>query len=197
MLSGATATAPPVTDYSAGNGTAIENRAQGIKDDTGPEKFSRRENSMLSPDVIVPPCKCPTGSGPFPEDCERSEPQIGYGDGKAGECCGESGSALSSGDRPGRVPTGCGGAPVRPASATGPSFEPNRSRTVCTGVPAPSGSPACDPTGLPRGQISAVSRAATADAQARTDGAPSGKVSFRYKTARNFCKLLNFGFQES
>ena len=130
---------------------------------------------MPSPDVIVPPCNCPTGSGQSPQSgpClaatrHRQESELQYGYGKTGECCGESGSALTSGDRPDGVPTGCGGEPVRPAFATGPSFEPNSSWTVCTGVP--SGSPTLAPTGLPRGQI----RAAPAVALPRADGTASG-----------------------
>ncbi|MDA8583225.1 hypothetical protein N9L68_03305 [bacterium] len=102
-----------------------------------------------------------------------SEPQNGYG--KAGECCGQCCSALTSGDRPSRVPTGCGGAPVRPASSAGPSLEPNGNRIVCTSDSAPAVSPASAPTGLQEAR-----HAATADAIT-----PSGKVRLNVQNSTN------------
>lgn len=115
------------------------------------------------------------------QEKQTLEPHIGYG--KTGQCCGECGSSLTSGDRPDRVPTGCGGAFVRLATSTGPQFNQHELRTVCTGDSAPAVSPASASTGLQEAR-----RAATADAET---------PRFRCPTARNAPSISQFPVAET
>lgn len=77
------------------------------------------------------------------------------------------------------MPTGCGDAPVRPASSTGPHLEPKARGQCVNGVSAPVVSPARAPTGLLRGQYS---RAASADGKSH-NGTPSGIITFQVQNS--------------
>lgn len=111
------------------------------------------------------------GNGKRGDECPRtSEPHTCY---ETQGCCGETGRVLLSGGRPCRVPTGCGGAPIRPASSTGPSLINNADRIVCTD--APPGAFA-HPTGLPRGHMDA-------ECAASAGASPSGRADLHIQNS--------------
>ena len=134
-----------------------------------------------------PECNCPTGSGPF---IQEAGSELQNRDGKAGECCGESGSALAPGET-GReecpqdvgvhLPTGL--------SATGPSAN-TIATDSCTGV-SDKVTPAPIPTGLSRPDRSSRAGPPVAPQTPRE----SSPLQFQLKTTQDSRKFQILRFQ--